>query len=207
MFTGLVKATGTVAAVSRAPGGLRLEVSVGELAERLSPGDSLAVSGVCLTVATLKAGLAAFDVVEETLRRSTLGEYRPGRRVNLEPALRAGDPLGGHIVTGHVEGVAALLSRSRAGEGEVFRFELPADLAPFVVEKGSIALDGVSLTVAGLERGAFRVALVPHTLRATTLGELRPGARVNVETDYLLKVPAVRPRGITLEFLREHGFA
>jgi len=214
MFTGIVRAIGTVEAVRSSGTGRRLAVSIGELARGLSTGDSVAVSGVCLTVAALSGERAEFDAVEETLRRSTLGEYLPGRRVNLEPALRAGDPLGGHIVTGHVEGVAVLRSRERSGEAEEFRFELPAGLLEGVVEKGSIALDGVSLTVAELFDGGIRVALVPHTLRATTLGELRPGERVNVETDYALKAVAARAGaaraaggGLTLEFLREHGFA
>jgi riboflavin synthase len=213
MFTGLVREIGNVKGVARTAGGARLHVDLGGLAADTKVGDSVAVSGACLTVAELSGEVAAFDVIEETLKRTTLGELASGAKVNLEPAVRAGEPLGGHFVTGHVDGVATCRSRREIGEGAEVTFDLADALLGDVVEKGSISLDGVSLTVAKLEMAGFAVALVPHTLRETTLGSVRPGAHVNVEADLLVK--AVRRvisrarggRDVSLDFLREHGFA
>ncbi len=213
MFTGLVKATGVVEELRRTSLGARLVVSLGRLADGAAVGDSISVSGACLTVAGLTGERAAFDVVEETLGKTTLGDLRPGARVNLEAALRAGDALGGHFVTGHVDGVGTLRSRTPVGDGAECAFAAERDVLADIVMKGSVAVDGVSLTVAALEEGAFRVALVPHTLKETTLADLAPGARVNVETDMLVK--AVRRiisggragGGLSEQFLREHGFA
>ena len=215
MFTGLVREIGKVDGIARTAGGARLHVSLGGLAAGTKVGDSVAVSGVCLTVAELSGDVAAFDVVDETLKRTTLGKLTSGAKVNLEPAVRVGEPLGGHFVTGHVDGVATCRSRREVGEGAEVTFELADALLGDVVEKGSISLDGVSLTVARLEKtgAAFTVALVPHTLRETTLGSIKPGARVNVETDLLVKAVRrviSRARGgkdVSLDFLREHGFA
>jgi riboflavin synthase len=213
MFTGIVRAVGKVEDVRRTGAGARLVVSAGRVAAEISAGDSVSVSGACLTVASAGRDGVEFDVVGETLARTTLGEWEQGRRVNLEPALKVGDPLGGHFVTGHVDGVSVCRAFRRTGEGAEASFELERALLADAVEKGSVALDGVSLTVAGLEPGGFRVALVPYTLSETTLGELRPGVKVNVETDLLVK--AVRralkglgggPGGLTEGFLREHGF-
>ncbi len=187
MFTGLVREIGKVDGIARTAGGARLHVGLVGLAADTKVGDSVAISGVCLTVAELSGDVAAFDVVDETLRRTTLGKLASGAKVNLEPAVRAGEPLGGHFVTGHVDGVATCRSRREVGEGAEVAFELADALLGDVVEKGSIALDGVSLTVAKLERAGFTVALIPHTLRETTLGSVKPGARVNVETDMLVK--------------------
>jgi riboflavin synthase alpha subunit len=157
------------------------------LGELLSVGASLAVSGVCLTVTELTREESLVELSPETLRRSTLGDLRAGSEVNLEPALRMGDPLGGHWVQGHVDGTLAVLAVETVGDHREVTCELPAELAPFVVEKGSIALDGVSLTVATLDERGFRVALIPHTLEVTTLGGVRAGDRLNVEVDLLGK--------------------
>ena len=216
MFTGLVREVGRAVSLARTSSGAELRVDVKGLAAGLAVGDSVSISGACLTMTELSGSAATFDVVEETLRRTTLGRLRGGDKVNLEPSVRAGEPLGGHFVTGHVDGVATCRSRRGVGEGaEVFFEGLATEdaLLADVVEKGSIAVDGVSLTVAGLDPRGFSVALVPHTLRETTLGELAPGARVNVETDLLVKAVCrviSRARGgedISLDFLREHGFA
>jgi riboflavin synthase alpha subunit len=190
MFTGLVRERGRVAAdpAPSAPGGVRLRVlHSAALGELLSVGASLAVSGVCLTVIELLPEESLVELSPETLRRSTLGSLREGSEVNLEPALRLGDPLGGHWVQGHVDGTVAVIAVESAGDHREVSCELPADLAPFVVEKGSIALDGVSLTIASLAGGRFGVALIPHTLGVTTLGGVRAGDRLNVEVDLLGK--------------------
>jgi len=190
MFTGLVRERGRVAA-DPAPsdqGGVRLRVRhSAALGELLSVGASLAVSGVCLTVIEMLPEESLVELSPETLRRTTLGGLRAGSEVNLEPALRMGDPLGGHWVQGHVDGTVPVLAVETAGDHREVTCELPADLAPFVVEKGSIALDGVSLTVASLADGRFGVALIPHTLEVTTLGGVRTGDRLNVEVDLLGK--------------------
>jgi riboflavin synthase len=148
-----------------------------------APGDSIAVDGVCLTVVANEDATLAFDAVPETLARTSLGTLDHGSRVNLEPALRAGEPLGGHIVQGHVDGVGAF----RGVTHDLHWFDAPGDLMRYVVEKGSIAVQGTSLTVAATDKRGFAVALIPHTLQATTLGALGPGAPVNLEVDVLAK--------------------
>ncbi|HLX33529.1 MAG TPA: riboflavin synthase [Gaiellaceae bacterium] len=175
MFTGIVRTVGKVASFD----GSRLEVETGTAAD---VGDSVAIAGVCLTVAARDNGSLAFDVVPETLARTTLGDLTAGDAVNVEPSLRAGDPLGGHIVQGHVDGVGRLRERA-----DLTWFDAPAELVRYCVEKGSIAVDGTSLTVAATDNGGFAVALVPHTLDATTLGLLEPGDAVNLEVDVLAK--------------------
>ncbi len=213
MFTGLISEVGSVVGLARTPGGARLSVKLGDLAADTKLGDSVSVSGVCLTIAQLSRSVAAFDVVRETLECTTLAAASAGAKVNLEAAIRAGEPFGGHFVTGHVDGVATCRSRRQIGEGAEVSFELEDALLADIVEKGSVAIDGVSLTVAKLEQGTFTVALIPHTLRSTTLGDLAPGSRVNVETDMLVKAVRriiSRARGgkdVSLDFLREHGFA
>lgn len=192
MFTGLVTARGRVLSdPSPSPhGGVLLSVGHGAaLGERLSIGASLAVSGVCLTVTELAETRDAslVEMGEETLRRTTLGALREGSAVNLEPALRMGDPLGGHWVQGHVDTTVELLGRDDREDHSILTISLPVEMAPFVVEKGSVTLDGVSLTVASLERDRFTVWLVPHTLEVTTLGLAVPGDRMNFEADVLAK--------------------
>ena len=175
MFTGIVREVGTVASFD----GARLVVETGTDA---GIGDSVAIAGVCLTVAGRENGTLAFDVVPETLDRTTLGRLTAGARVNVEPSLRAGDPLGGHIVQGHVDGVGSLRER-----GELTWFDAAPEIVRYCVEKGSIAVDGTSLTVAAVDDDGFAVALIPHTLEATTLGSLEPGDPVNLEVDVLAK--------------------
>jgi riboflavin synthase len=187
MFTGLIEGMGRVAAVIPGEGLTRLTVETPFSAAELTPGESIALDGVCLTAATLDAHGFSADAVAETLRLTTLSALRPGDPVNLERALRVGDRLGGHLVQGHVDGTADVLEVRRLGGDVRLRVTLPAALGPYVALKGSIALSGVSLTVAGLEPGAFSVALVPETLSRTTLGRLGPGGRVNVEVDLLAR--------------------
>lgn len=194
MFTGLVVERGRLVEppAPSGQGGVRLAIGHGaELASRLSLGASLAVSGVCLTVTDLAPHGDGFrTVVElspETLARTTLGALREGSEVNLEPALRMGDPLGGHWVQGHVDGTATVVGRRDLADHRVLAFSLPPNLAPFLVEKGSVTVDGVSLTVASPPTDRFEVALIPHTLAVTTLGRLAAGDRVNLEVDVLAK--------------------
>jgi len=176
MFTGLVREVGTVRSLEG--GHLVVETSI---AARL--GDSVAVDGVCLTVVAADGATLAFDAVPETLSRTSLGDLAPGAGVNLEPALRVGDALGGHYVQGHVDGVGTF----RGVAHGLHWFDAPPDINRYVVEKGSIAVQGTSLTVAGNDDAGFAVALIPHTLEVTTLGRLEPGARVNLEADVLAK--------------------
>jgi riboflavin synthase len=189
MFTGIVEGTGTVAALDVAAdgSGARLELEAPSLAGDLDLGESVAVNGCCLTVAETTPGGFAADLVAETLRRTALGGLAAGDGVNLERPMALGGRLGGHLVQGHVDGVAKVLDRRPVGAGDEVRIELPPELERYVVEKGSIAVDGVSLTVAGLGPGWFAVALVPHTLEVTTLGRRRPGDPVQLEVDVVAK--------------------
>jgi riboflavin synthase len=175
VFTGIVREVGTVASFD----GTRLVVETGAEA---GIGDSVAIAGVCLTVTGRENGCLAFDVVGETLSRTTLRGLAQGDRVNVEPSLRAGDPMGGHIVQGHVDGVGSL-----RGRAELTWFDAPPEITRYCVEKGSIAVDGTSLTVAAVDEEGFAVALIPHTLGATTLGSLEPGDLVNLEVDVVAK--------------------
>jgi riboflavin synthase len=187
MFTGIVEEVGDVVAAEVRPEGARLRVRAPRLAPLASLGDSIAVSGCCLTVVERDGDVVAFDAVPETLARTTLGGLYAGGRVNLEEDLRAGEPLGGHIVQGHVDGVGEVAGREVEGDGARLAVRTPEELRRFLVEKGSIAVAGVSLTVAALTDDGFEVALIPHTLAVTTLGELNPGDHVNLETDVLAR--------------------
>jgi riboflavin synthase len=187
VFTGIVREVGRVASLQGGEDGVRLVVVAPQTAPATGVGDSIAVNGVCLTAASVEDERLGFDAVPETLRRTTLGKLQEGEDVNLEPALRAGDPMGGHVVQGHVDGVGTVQSVEAEGEGLRVFVTAPPSLLRYCVEKGSIALEGVSLTVAELAEDAFAVALVPHTLDATTLGRLAPGRAVNVEVDVLAK--------------------
>lgn len=189
MFTGLVAERGRILSHQPSPnGGVRLEIGASpELLARLSLGASLAVSGVCLTVIELTADRVALELGQETLDRSTLGQLEVGAEVNLETALRMGDPLGGHWVQGHVDGLVELLARDERDGHAVLTFSLPAAFQPWVVEKGSVTLDGVSLTVAALHADHFEVWLIPHTLAVTTFGRRQPGDRFHFEGDILAK--------------------
>jgi riboflavin synthase len=190
MFTGLVVERGRLISdpVPSGQGGVRLAVEMSPgLAERLGIGDSVAVSGVCLTVTERGSGQVLVELSPETLARTNLGALRGGDEVNLEPALRMGDPLGGHMVQGHVDATAEVVDRRDLTDHRVLAFSIPPDLAPFLVEKGSVTVDGVSLTVSALRPDRFEVALIPHTLEVTTLSRRVPGDRVNLEVDVLGK--------------------
>ena len=182
MFTGLVAGKGVVRALS----GGRLEVET-ELAGELAPGDSIAVNGVCLTAVERMDGSFAADVMPETLRHTSLEPLAEGDEVNLELPLRAGDRLGGHMMQGHVDGTGTVESVTEEGNSRVVRIKAPAELLRYVVQKGSIAVDGVSLTVSGVDEEAFEVSLIPETLERTTLGAAAPGRTVNLEVDVLAK--------------------
>lgn len=188
MFTGLVEAMGQVSALAPEGGGgalLRLKVPPALAEAQL--GDSIAINGACLTVIQVTGNELAFQLAPETLRRTNLGRLQPGAGVNLERALRVGDRLGGHWVQGHVDGQGTLLARQPDAGWETFRFRAPAELSRYMVAKGSIAVDGVSLTLAAVDQEEFTIALIPHTLAQTTFGTMQPGAAVNLEVDLLAK--------------------
>lgn len=209
MFTGLIRHLGTLDSRRPRPGGARLGVGVPpELLDRLDPGASIAVNGACLTVTV--RGMAGFeaDLSEETLRRTTLGSLPIGAILNLEPSLRAGDPLDGHLVAGHVDAVARLLVRP-PDEG-AWRFSLPPELAPMLASKGSVAVDGISLTVVECGPDGFSAALIPETVRATRLRLLRPGDAVNLEADpvgrYVARQLELRASGEILARFAQAGW-
>ena len=187
MFTGLVEEIGVVEELEQLDDAVRIAVRAPKVTADAAPGDSIAVDGVCLTVVDSADGTFTADVMRETLDRSRLGTYKAGSRVNLERALAAGQRMGGHIVQGHVDGVAEVVSRTPSEHWEVVRFTLPERLERYVVEKGSIAVNGTSLTVSAVGEGYFEVSLIPTTLRETTAGALTPGAPVNLEVDIVAK--------------------
>lgn len=187
MFTGLVETMGTIASVKDEGNGRRLTIDSPLVADELPIGASVAVNGVCLTVVARERTRFAFEAGPETLQRTNLGEARSEDRVNLERALRVGDRLGGHIVQGHVDAVGRVARRERQGAWEMVRFSCPGDLTACMVPKGSIAVDGVSLTLVDVEAAEFSVALIPHTMDATTLGFKPIGATVNLEVDVFAK--------------------
>jgi riboflavin synthase len=187
VFTGIVREVGRVESLNGESAGIRLRVAAPVTASSTAAGDSVAVNGVCLTAVDVGGGVLAFDAVPETLSRSSLSRLVEGGSVNIEPAVRAGEPLGGHIVQGHVDGVGSVLRLEPEGEGARLTVEAPPELLRYVVEKGSVTVEGVSLTIAALALDSFEIALVPHTLRATTLGSLAPGDEVNLEVDVLAK--------------------
>jgi riboflavin synthase alpha subunit len=187
VFTGIVRERARVAVVEVNGGGVRLTIEAPATAASVTTGDSVSLSGCCLTAVAVADGRMVFDAVPETLRRSTLGGLSAGDDLNLEPALRAGEPLGGHYVQGHVDGVGRVRNVVPEGGGVRVWIEAPADVLRYCVEKGSITVDGVSLTIAELAGDAFAVALVPHTLAVTTLGALAAGDQVNLEADVLAK--------------------
>ncbi len=187
MFSGIIEALGTVAEVRQEPPGCRLIVRQRQIAAETRVADSISVNGCCLTVIDSDAETFAFQAGPETLARTNLGELKPGSRVNLERALAVGDRLGGHFVSGHIDGTGRLLSRDDCGDWSTFWFSVPRELAVQMASKGSIAVDGISLTIVGCEPDRFSVALIPYTLAVTTLGPMRIGDRVNLETDILAK--------------------
>ena len=187
MFTGIVRERGRVVAAEANGGGIYLRVEARETAAAARPGDSIAVAGCCLTTTAVEDGNLEFDAVPETIARTNLGRLAKGAEVNLEPALRAGEPLGGHFVQGHVDGVGRVRSLEPDGEGARLSLELDPELLRYCVQKGSLTVEGVALTVAALDEDGVEIALVPFTLRETTLSGLRTGDEVNVEVDLLAK--------------------
>jgi riboflavin synthase len=187
VFTGIVEELGTVAAVEGDEDGLQLQIEAPALAPLSQIGDSINVSGCCLTIVAVRGGTLAFEVVPESLRRTALGGLAPGAQVNLEDALRAGEPYGGHIVQGHVDGVGELVERREEGIGAWLRFQAPDNVQRYLIEKGSVTVAGVSLTVAELYEDGFAVAIVPHTLQVTTFGTLAVGDTVNLEADMIAR--------------------
>jgi riboflavin synthase len=188
MFTGIIVASGRVAAASPKDGDLELGVDAAALdLTRIGLGDSISVEGACLTVTRLQGTIFYADVSRETIAKTTLGSLRSGARVNLEPSLRAGDALGGHLVSGHVDAVGKLVELVADARSWRLAFELPAQLARFVAPKGSICLNGVSLTVNAVRGTAFDVNIIPHTYRVTTLGDLKVGDGVNIEIDVIAR--------------------
>lgn len=187
MFTGIVRELGTIVSTDDHGGGRALVVRAPGIAASTSVGDSVSINGCCLTADSVDGEQLAFRAVSETLARTTLGRVQAGDRVNVEPAVRAGDPLGGHYVQGHVDAVGRVQSVEAEGEGLRVFVEAPEDVLRYCVEKGSVTIDGVSLTVAELADDAFAIALVPHTLEVTTLAALVPGRQVNLEVDVLAK--------------------
>jgi riboflavin synthase len=215
MFTGIVEETGTVQHLSVASQGATLAIAGASIIPGMEPGDSVAVNGVCLTVTECDSGMFSCDLSEETLERTTLRCLTPGLAVNLERPLALGDRLGGHFVMGHVDAVGSLVSRKASGEGSIMVFGYPAELERYLVYKGSVAVDGISLTIASLGQRCFSVAIIPHTLDATNLRDLRPGASVNLEVDLLgkylerffqLGLTGKPSASLTEEYLKEQGF-
>ena len=190
MFTGLVEALATVVAVEDLPPGKRLRLRMPQFAAEAVLGESIALNGCCLTVIEIAADTLAFDAGPETLSRTNLGRLVAGSSVNIERSLRLGDRLGGHIVTGHIDAVGTLDERLDQADWSTFLFRVPPELTLQMASKGSVAVDGVSLTLVDVERDRFSVALIPHTLSVTTLGKLRVGDEVNIETDLLAKYVA-----------------
>lgn len=199
MFTGIVQDVGRIHSLEQRGGDVRLVIATNLELSQVRIGDSICVSGCCLTAVELSGQAFTADVSRETLNLTTLGELRAGSLVNLEPALRAGDALGGHLVSGHVDGVAHIISLSSDARSTRVSIGVPAALARFIAPKGSVAIDGVSLTVNEVESSSFGVNLIPHTQLVTTLGALREGTRVNLEVDqvarYVARLLAAPPAG------------
>jgi len=217
MFTGLIEGTGKVVKVEPRGKDMRLSIESSFDLEGLEIGESLSVDGVCLTVVTWERRSFTVDVSQETLSRSILEQRRVGDHVNLERALRLGDRLGGHLVNGHIDGKARVISRKRRGESVVLEFEVDGSLARYIIEKGSVAINGVSLTVNRCDEKSFEVNVVPHTARVTTIGKLKEGNQVNIEVDMIGKYvekfvrdPKNRgssaSKGVDSDFLVKHGF-
>lgn len=211
MFTGLVVEMGNVVSLTKKGNSARLSLDAKTLSRDAKLGDSIAINGTCLTVVEVKDTVLAFDLSDETLKSSNLGELKARDRVNLEPALRLDDRLGGHFVTGHIDGAGRI--RSKTLEGEVYKIVIETEpwMAEYLVEKGSVAVDGISLTVVDVLRDGFSLVIIPHTARLTTIGFKGPGDRVNVEVDilgkYVQRFLHNRRDGGLMQTLKEQGFA
>jgi riboflavin synthase len=213
MFTGLIESVCRINSARRSAGGLSLVIDLGQIAREVKTGESIAVNGVCLTIARLDGPLASFDLSAETLAKSTLGRLKPSCEVNVERAIRADERFGGHFVQGHVDGTATIEAIDRSGEFADIRFAAGTELLDGMVVKGSVAVDGISLTVAGISRSGFGVSVIPETLKRTTLGKAKVGDCVNIETDIIVKtvkkqldkiLPKTEP--LTAERLKQLGF-
>jgi len=190
MFTGLIEAMGDVAGTRPVGGGRRLDVRPGFAASELVLGESVAINGVCLTVVTVEASRMSFDVSPETLKATNLGSLKPGDRVNLERAMKMDDRFGGHLVSGHVDGSGTVCAVEASGDYTVYRIEAPPEILRISIRKGSITVDGISLTIVDLTETDFSVAIIPHTAKETTIGRARVGTRVNLESDMIGKYVA-----------------
>lgn len=214
MFTGLIQEIGTVREIRPSGQGRQLAVRSAPITAEVKIGDSVAVDGACLTVVSTSSDVFVADVSTESLGRTTLGTRKPGDRVNLEPALRLGDRLGGHLVTGHVDGLGRIVDRHEKGNGTTFTVAADPDLMSLIVEKGSITIDGISLTVNRVAKSDFSVMVIPHTLKNTTLCDRLAGHRVNLETDllgkYVARLLETRSEGehreVDMETLARNGF-
>lgn len=213
MFTGIIKTVCTLKSAYNAGGRMRLAVDLGRLADECKLGDSIAVNGVCLTIAQLRGSLAEFDVSSETLTKSTLGKLQSSSPVNTEPAMQAADRFGGHFVLGHVDGVATIKAISRQGQFANIKFAANPELLAQMVVKGSVAVDGISLTISNMDEHSFGVSIIPETLKETTLGGAKIGNMVNIETDIIIKtikkqLEKILPQkqSLTTERLKELGF-
>ncbi len=216
MFTGIIQSVGKIAALDTSGGDASARISCGKLdMSEVNTGDSIAVSGVCLTVVEHSTAGFTADVSGETLSRTTLGRLHTGDAVNLEKALTLSTPLGGHLVSGHVDGVGVVVNRREVARSVQFRIKAPEALAKYIAEKGSVCVDGVSLTVNAIHGAEFEVNIVPHTLAETTLGAIKEGSEVNLEVDVVArylerlmlgKLAAQSGSEITREFLAQHGF-
>ena len=213
MFTGLVEEVGRIKSVTRVGTDWRLTVAAEKVLTDTKPGDSIAVNGICLTIVRIDKNTFAADVMPETLRRSSLEQLRENSPVNLERALRLGDRLGGHLVSGHIDGTGTLVSWLPEKNAIILRLQASGDLLRYIVKKGAVALDGVSLTVMSVDSEGFAVSIIPHSAGMTIIGGYRPGDRINIECDMigkyvekLLQPPSSGGEKITMAFLEENGF-
>ena len=209
MFTGIIEETGVIRAVQRGAKSAVLTVEAKKVLEDVHIGDSIATNGVCLTVTSVRGDCFTADVMNESLRRSSLGDLKPGSRVHLERARAANGRFGGHIVSGHIDGTGTVVSVRRDDIAVWYTIRTTPQLMRYIVEKGSVAIDGISLTVAAVETDRFSVSVIPHTAQETTLSEKRPGATVNLENDVIGKYVEKlmqKDSGITLDFLAQNGF-
>lgn len=212
MFTGIVKAKGSIAAIEKRGGDVRLRVAAADLPwSDYSVGDSISVNGVCLTAVRLLDNGFDTDVSVETLDVTTLKNLAVGDAVNLEPALRVGDALGGHLVSGHVDGIGRMIARADDARSIRMNFEVPGELARYIAKKGSICVDGVSLTINEVSGNTFGLNIIPHTAEMTTMGNYEVGTAVNIEVDllarYIERMLGNDAGGLSIDFLREHGYA
>lgn len=217
MFTGLVEELGKVTLLARGQNSAQITLSARKVLDGINIGDSIAVNGVCLTVVSYGKDYFQADVMWETLKKSSLGDLKAGDRVNLERALRLGDRLGGHLVSGHIDGVGTVMNQQEVGIAVVTEIQAPETVLKYVINKGSVAVDGISLTVVEVKKDGFFVSLIPHSAKVTTLGYKKKGDKVNLEGDLIGKYverlmnfnssePETPKSGLSLSFLSEHGF-